>query len=158
MSGKIFGSSAASSVNSGSPPWKYIRSRTAAGVDRLQRAASRRTSSVMFGGQRLVARDHDRRRPAARRDAEHLELDRQQRRLALGLGDVGIHAAHVGFDDRLAARVIVIQLGVQVAPEHDAAARRDRASARARPRISATVPVAWRRHISNWNSRSLAAA
>ena len=36
----------------------------------------------------------------------------------LGLGDVGVDAAHEGFDDRLAARVIVIQLGVEIAAEH----------------------------------------
>ena len=80
-------------------------------------ARSSRTSSPTFGVQRLVTRDHDRRRPAPGLDAEHPELDRQQRRVALGLGDVRVHAAHVGLDDRLAARVIAIELVVQVAAE-----------------------------------------
>ena len=69
-------------------------------------------------GQRLVARDHHRRRPAPGLDAEHPELDRQQRGVALGLGDVRVHAAHVGFDDRLAARMVAVQLVIHVTAEH----------------------------------------
>ena len=122
--------SPASSSKRGSPPWKFINSRTCA---RLAALIARiiRTSSLTFDVQRLVAGDHDRRRPAPGLDAEHAELHRQQRRIALGLGDVRIHAAHVGLDDRLAARVIAIRARRPARRGTDAAARRDRASARA---------------------------
>ena len=70
------------------------------------------------GGQRLVPRDHHGRGPAPGRDAERLELHRQQRRRALGLGDVGVDAADERLDDQLAARMVVRQLGIQVALEH----------------------------------------
>ena len=39
-------------------------------------------------------------------------------RRALGFGDVGVDATHERFDDGLAARVIVIQFGVEIAAEH----------------------------------------
>ena len=62
--------------------------------------------------------DHHLRRPLAGSDAEHLELDRQRRRVAHRLVHVGVDPAHVGLDDRLAARVVVLQLRVEVAAIH----------------------------------------
>ena len=51
---------------------------------------------------------------------------------------VGVHAAHVGLDDRLAARMVVVQLGVEVAAELVQAgadvARSARAARGSRPR------------------------
>ena len=65
-----------------------------------------------------MARDDDGRRPTAGRDAEHRELDWQERRRALGLGDVGVDAADERLDNRLSAWMVMCELGVEIAPEH----------------------------------------
>jgi hypothetical protein len=64
-----------------------------------------------------VAGDHDLRRPTAGLEAQKAELDRQERRVPLRLGDVRVHAAYECTDDGLAARVIERKLLVHVAAE-----------------------------------------
>ncbi len=68
--------------------------------------------------QAVVARDHDRRGPALGQDPEHLELDRQFGRPRPRLVDIGVDAVDERRDDRLAARVVPVELGLQVAAEH----------------------------------------
>ena len=108
---------AGSGVSSGSPPWKYstvlhaVRAHHAHGLRHVQFLAD-------VAEQAVVPRDDVGRRPRLRRDAEHLELDRQLRRVLHRLGDGGVHPVHVGGDDRLAVRVVPVQLGGQVAAEH----------------------------------------
>ena len=69
----------------------------------------------------LVARDHHLGRPAPRRDAEQLELERQQVRLAFGAGNVGVDALHERRNDRVPPLVVVAHLGREVAPEAEQA-------------------------------------
>ncbi len=61
---------------------------------------------------------HHRRSPFARSDAEHLELGRQQRGIFLRLRNVGIDPVHERLDDGRAARVIPVELLVQIAAIH----------------------------------------
>ena len=69
----------------------------------------------------LVAGDDHFGRPAPRRDAEQLELDGQQIRLAFGALYVGVDAVDERRNDRLAPLVVVPQLGREVAPEAEQA-------------------------------------
>ena len=64
-----------------------------------------------------MSRDDDSRRPPAGGDSEHRELDRQQGGILLRLRDVGVDPADKRLDDGFAARVVVIEFGVEVAPE-----------------------------------------
>ena len=71
--------------------------------------------------QALVARDDHLGHPVSRRDAEQLELDRQQVRLARRPVDVGVDAIDERRDDLVAPRVVVAHLGREVAPKAEQA-------------------------------------
>ena len=89
-----------------------------------------------------MARDDDVRRPVSRGDTEQIELDREQARITLRLGDVRVDAIRVRVDDERAAVVVVVQLLLEVTPELEEA-RPDVALQLPLPEdLRATVPVA----------------
>ena len=106
------------------------------------------------GEQRVVPRDDDIGRPRRRPDPEHGEFDRQPGRIRQGPGDVRVHAADIRSDDRFAARVIPVQLRLEIAAEHvqpraDVALQllaaedlRDRAGRLAAPQLELEQPIA----------------
>ena len=67
--------------------------------------------------QTLVTRDHHSRRPLARLHAKQLELDRQKLRTPFRLGNVRVDAVDVRTNNRLAARMVVIELLLQILAE-----------------------------------------